>query len=1147
MHIKHIVVQGFKTYKESTSVERLLPLLNVVVGRNGAGKLNFFSAIRFVLSDAYTHMTREERQLLIHEGSGTVMSAYVEICFDNSDRRLPLQKDEVRIRRTIGLKKDDYALDGRLTTRTDVMNLLESAGFSKLNPYYIVPQGKITTLTNARDSERLTLLKEVSGAHVFEAKLKESVKEMALANGKMASIGQLLEKLAERLSDLQIELADLQRHQQLQRGKKTYEFHLFDRECDDLAAKIKDAEEEYELLLQATQDDVGELEAREQRCVGLQAELQALAQAVALAALEEKQAETDAGQAAEECAGKAAEWRDAAEEGQLAAEEHAAHQRNAQKYLDRVTHNEYELAQLRPGQATLKEKEKKLKAELDDAVARQRALYGKQSRTKWSKEDRDAWIDEQRSKLEMTLRENEKRLNDEVTKVEELESELSKIPEETEPENLLDDARTARKQMHALTEERKAQWREEMRLRSLLEAAQHDVALLERKINQGISRAQSQGLDAVARATERLQLQECVFGPVAGLFSVPPKYRTAVDVVGGSALFNVVVDSDETALLLMHELARVKTGRVTFMPLNRLSAPRVEVPKEYEHIPLMKKMKYDEKVHNAVAHLFGRAVVVTNLSRGAEMARSFGVTAVTVDGDRASTSGVLTGGYIQKQGYYELVRQQAEKRELISSLALQIRACMLLLALVELELVQASGAHEAALKKAGEGQRPPPVRDMLIKEVQLVQSAAESTRAAINATRNKLRELEEEQALPFTTELSEAEQRQIDSLPAQILGYEKELDAVSSEAMTIEMKVTELEEEIATCSKLLKKRAPDVSSFEVELLALDLDKAKKRAAKMEKKLVAARRNHEKVAKEMEEKQKLLDEANKAQAETLKRVESSAKQSETALSRKRLLESRKEEIQGKIRDLGVLPEEAFDKAAFENLSLDEVLSRLAEFNTELKGFAHINKKALEQYNTFHSEQEELLTRKQELEASKESIEKLMESLQGQKERAIDQSFKAISLSFSEVFKALVPVGAGRLEMLSKGSSIDDYTGVAMRVLFNSEEDEQQHVEQLSGGQKSLCALALILAIQKCDPAPFYLFDEIDANLDTQYRGAVANMLRALSRQAQFICTTFRAELLQVADSFYGVSFGNKVSKISEIDKDMALDFVEQASV
>jgi structural maintenance of chromosome 3 (chondroitin sulfate proteoglycan 6) len=97
--------------------------------------------------------------------------------------------------------------------------------------------------------------------------------------------------------------------------------------------------------------------------------------------------------------------------------------------------------------------------------------------------------------------------------------------------------------------------------------------------------------------------------------------------------------------------------------------------------------------------------------------------------------------------------------------------------------------------------------------------------------------------------------------------------------------------------------------------------------------------------------------------------------------------------------------------------------------------------------------------------------------------------------------------------------------------------------LSGGQKSLLALALIFSIQRCDPAPFYLFDEIDANLDAAHRNAVANLIQKLAENAQFIATTFRSELLQYADKYYCVQFANKVSRVDVITKELALEFVE----
>ena len=90
---------------------------------------------------------------MVHKGAGdAVLRAYVEIIFDNSDDRFPTGKPELILRRTIGMKKDEYTLDRKNATKSDVMNLLESAGFSQSNPYYIVPQGRVTALTNMKDT-----------------------------------------------------------------------------------------------------------------------------------------------------------------------------------------------------------------------------------------------------------------------------------------------------------------------------------------------------------------------------------------------------------------------------------------------------------------------------------------------------------------------------------------------------------------------------------------------------------------------------------------------------------------------------------------------------------------------------------------------------------------------------------------------------------------------------------------------------------------------------------------------------------------------------------------------------------------------------------------------------------------------------------
>lgn len=253
---------------------------------------------------------------------------------------------------------------------------------------------------------------------------------------------------------------------------------------------------------------------------------------------------------------------------------------------------------------------------------------------------------------------------------------------------------------------------------------------------------------------------------------------------------------------------------------------------------------------------------------------------------------------------------------------------------------------------------------------------------------------------------------------------------------------------------------------------------------------------------------------------------------------------------------------------------------------MKKLSHVNKKAFEQYSNFTKQREQLEQRQEDLDHSAQSIQDLIKVLDQRKDEAIQRTFKQVAKNFVETWAKLVPSGRGQLIMQRKAdlvagddlendldeeqqmlesskkkqskqkTLIENYVGVSIKVSFTSKQlDSGSRMSQLSGGQKSLVALALIFAIQRCDPAPFYLFDEIDAALDAQYRTAVASnfvelpllivdMIKEQAVNAQFITTTFRPEMLVNADKFYGVTFTNKVSRIQVISREQAKEFVEQ---
>ncbi|CUM67950.1 uncharacterized protein PRCAT00005663001 [Priceomyces carsonii] len=1198
MYIKKIVIQGFKTYKNTTVIDLLSPKHNVVVGRNGSGKSNFFAAIRFVLSDAYTHMTREERQGLIHEGSGTVMSAYVEIIFDNSDGRFPINKEEISIRRTIGMKKDDYSLDGRSATRSDIMNLLESAGFSRSNPYYIVPQGRITALTNSKDSERLTLLKEVSGATVFESKLKESMKEMNNSNYKKQRIDQTLQSIDERLSDLEVESADLQKFQSLEKSKKILEFNLFDRELNDLHEQLDLVDQAYGEILSESQKNLGELEKREKLCQQLTETINDLKTSLKISRLENEETDLEYNRLFKAISEKEIRVNELKSMIENYKEKSSNLDSSIQYYKSLIKQQEDEIAIRKPELLDLQKQEEITKTKLSELISAQRSLYAKLSRfLKFkSKKERDAWLRKEcvsiksqiklkeslKTHLEQEIAEKNLEISSANVRFKMLEDSINNEEKQNTLKELQGSVRNLRKECAELSDKRKSLWRDEIKYRSICDSVQRDVTEAEYSVNRTMNRSQSRGLEAVKQVAAKLNLQEKVYGPLVELFNVSDKYKTAVEVVAGNSLFHVVVDNDKTAALIMNDLARTKAGRVTFMPINRLSPPEVEYPDGTQHlcIPLIKKLKFDdEKVGAAMNQVFGKTIVCNDLQNGSELARMFKLNAITLDGDRADTKGVLSGGYRDyRSSRIDAIKLQIKKKKEFTNVQKDLDECSKQIEEVNVRLNACNTELQNKVRSLEDllSSQEPIKSEIAQLKSKIFNLEQESNSLRTNLTavdsivlkfKRSLKEHESEMKSGFGQSLTQEEIQTLQDLNRKIQVLEGDLDKVVTRLSDVETGVSTYESELSNnygphLRKLYTEKASSstiLSEEELKELEGELGIFQNQMNDAKLRNQSALNEFKRLEKEISISEDTLKNANEQQLQIIRKIEKYSKDSEKTLNKKAILASRRDELQKSIRELGVLPEQAFQQSIYAEITSDQLLSQLNGINDELLKYAHINKKALEQYNTFTRQRDDLVERKAELERSKESIEHLIERLETQKDEAITKSFKQVAKSFHEVFEALVPQGVGHLIMQKKSDSdnevrqldasqneqriMENYTGVSISVSFNSKNDEQQRIEQLSGGQKSLCAIALILAIQKCDPAPFYLFDEIDANLDTQYRSAVASIINSLASSAQFICTTFRPEMLQVADKFYGVMFSNKVSTVSEINRDEAMTFIE----
>ncbi|KAF2725279.1 structural maintenance of chromosome protein 3 [Polychaeton citri CBS 116435] len=1202
MHIKQIIIQGFKSYKDQTVIEPFSPHHNVIVGRNGSGKSNFFAAIRFVLSDAYTQLGREERSALLHEGAGrAVMSAYVEIIFDNSDERFPTGTPEVILRRTIGQKKDEYSLNRKNTTKQEVMNMLENAGFSKSNPYYIVPQGRVTMLTNMKDAERLNMLKEVAGTQVYESRRAESIRIMEDSRNKRTKTDELLDHIRSRLDELEADKQELREYQEKDRDRRCLEFTIHRQEQEARQEALDRLNEEREGGLEQTDDHHSSLRESEQERDNIDTEIAELQQEMKLLhddriQLEEQRKETAQSKARVELSVQSTL------QGQTAAQE-SRNLRDSmlQNVQAQIQDRETQLGSLLPQYNDARSQEKDLEDRYQDAEAARQRLYGKQNRRNQfsTKKDRDTWLRQQISDIHETLATRKSismQTTEDIADLENQIQQLSQYISETrermdnrgdESQSISIDYQNAKDEGSKLEDQRKELWRQDAKLDSLLKTARDELTKSEQFLSRMMDQNTSRGLENVRRLIRQHNIQGA-YGTLGELFEFSEKYKTAIEVTAGMSLFHYVVDTEETAAKLVNLLQKERGGRVTFMPLNRLNPRPANVPNANDARHLLTKLRYNPLYEKAFQQVFGKTIVCPNLQVAAQYARSHGLNAITPEGDRSDRKGALTGGYhdprssrIDGLKRYKQARDEHDKYLLeynntkngldqISQQITKIKSELQKIEQRRLNLETGYGSQRQDLR-AREHQL-----QSLQDELDKKRRSLENVEQMVRVFSEQLDGYEAELSSDFRNALSTQEEAELQNLEAQIPTIGQQLRQARSRRSELEMRKSTLELEL---KENLRPRLDELlaaeeeedngsagagstrlqeSQRDLQRISAALEQIESRLADNEAETEQAQQNLQQAQGNKQEKLKQIEDLNRLIANHKKSVQKAA-------TKRALLSGQIQDVTKLIRDLGALPDVAW-RDRYMKLDSNTATKRLHKVQEALKKYTHVNKKAVEQFTQFERQREVLEKRREELSSSDDSIRELITVLDQRKDEAIDRTFKQVSREFARIFERLVPAGKGRLiiqrrtdkqvrqageeeeseeerEQQAIVGGVESYTGVGISVSFNSKHDEQQRIQQLSGGQKSLCALALVFAIQASDPAPFYLFDEIDANLDAQYRTAVADLLKESARSGQFICTTFRPEMLLVADKCYGVSYIGKASGINVVTREDALDFVE----
>jgi len=765
---------------------------------------------------------------------------------------------------------------------------------------------------------------------------------------------------------------------------------------------------------------------------------------------------------------------------------------------------------------------------------------------------------------------------------------------------------------------RKNAWREAETLNEKLAECRQAQGSTRTNMFRSMPRATSQGLRALQNIVEREGLikGEQYFGMVMeNLTLKDPKFQTAVEVAAQNALFHVIVDTDATAALLMKRLEEGKLGRVTFMPMNQLRVDNnMRYPQSNDVTPLLHTcIEYDPKVKRAMQQNFDRKLLARSPEIATEWSSKVKMDCITLDGDMSTSKGSLSGGYVDStksrlKSYAASKKAESEYRKAVEEhrrLDAEAKQAEQDVVNVSEEISrlqhkqtqmsrmiqnQEGGLSQSQTQIGQQGKQADRLESQIIPSLEQNLEAFQLDIARLNeeiGTELKSSLSDEERAL--LTELKQVQQDSKERIADQkdtveeIRATRNRLESVLENNLykrrTELTQVTNVDEGAAGSAGMVGVGATtnamlqEQKERELEELRLQSREAIRDADDLESKLDEIREAEEELKAELIAAKNQLEKLKTADDKNTRDLDEAQRRAEQLMGKKSLNIGRRDNYMRKIQELGSLPPDS-ELRNYKNQTISALEKSLERVNKKLKKYSHVNKKAFDQYVNFSEKRESLMERKDELDRGAEKVKELVESLDRKKDEAINRTFRGVSKHFTEVFKELVPLGAGELIMRTaideaveredddsedvtasdedsvgkkrlENPDVSLYRGVGIKVRFSAV-GENFIMSQLSGGQKALVAMALIFAIQRCDPAPFYIFDELDQALDSTYRQAVANVIHRQANNpdnpTQFITSTFRPELVRIAKNCYGISHQNKVSSIHSMTKNDALKFI-----
>ncbi|NLX47299.1 MAG: chromosome segregation protein SMC [Euryarchaeota archaeon] len=1190
MYLKQIEVENFKSFGKKLTIP-MLSGFTAVTGPNGSGKSNISDAILFVLGPKSSKAIRAGKLTdLIFNGGNSKSPANhtrVSLVFDNADRTIPLDENIVKLTRYVKLSDSGegynsyFYVNDRKSTLSEFDYLLASARISA-DGYNLVQQGDVTRIVEMSTLDRRRVLDEISGIAKFDEEIIKAEGEKRSAQDNIDRIAIILGELDKQIRQLEQERGAALKYLEMRDRLALAKARMAHKRKEGTEAEIKGIGEQiasYSKDIEALKVRRGELEAQirsiEDLYLKKEAELQAKGGAE-FAELKEKmdglrvevarsadQKERSSDQAAELKEGLKAllEERDEilkAKEAQGSALRSAGTElKDLEDKVKRLLNDEAKLKdELSSYDSELSSLEKKIKEQDQRIRGSTEALHAK----RLEKEKLERLAQDLLSELE-GIRQEKESAEFEVKDLDWRVREMGKEGRDTSGS-----MKSLQEQFHS-KKNREGQLARmanelEQAVRNLTREYNHLKAEEEAAVN--VARGYNRAVRALLEARDRGEMKG-IHGTIAELADVDPKYEVALNIAAGGRMQSIVVDDDQVASDAIQFLKGRELGRATFLPLNKMldGRPRGKAMMAEREAAgfAIDLISFDAKYRAAFWYVFGDTVVVNTLQEARRLMG--GVRLVTVNGELIEASGAMVGGTVEgskvrfgagKGKADEIAEELRKATEQADKVSAELVAIRQEIADIDSRIREISGAdrgkgieleglqkqlveQKAKLKRATDS--------AAAKQAERERAVSQAAELGLTVTRydDELNKLKEEREFNShrLLEIAPAELSQrLRDVQSSIVGCSQKLSEKRGEHEAMRLQAVERERRLNEMAATEGQQQERLRQLESQGQA-----AAEKESRLRIELAALKRIEDSMGKEItslrDEKERLLGQKGQAQADrekVLVKLETSNDFLIGLGTKKAMAEERLKEIIQEIAQQNL-------EVSYPLPPLDDIRSEMVLCENALSGMGAVNLRAIEDYDEKKARHVELRAETKRLEDQRDQLVALTDQLNERKKVNLVKVFDTVNANFRRVYAELS--GGGEAELLLENPQEPFQGGLVIKA--RPRNGKVLRLEALSGGEKSLTALAFIFALQEWQPSPFYLLDEVDMFLDAVNAEMVANRVKKSSATAQFVQISLRKVTLNKADHIIGVTkpaggisnviFKPNIGDFSELEKEIGL--------